>query len=65
MQILTVRSCALRMAILLCMVSALDVAAAMLTAKPRLWCAIIPALIPIFTPAVIFTRRIPFRSSAG
>jgi hypothetical protein len=65
MQILSARSCALRMAILLCVVCALDIAAAILTAKPRLWCAIIPALIPIFMPAVIFTRRLPFRSSAG
>jgi hypothetical protein len=47
------------MAILLCVVGALDVAAAFLTARPQLWCALIPILIPIFTPAAIFTRRVP------
>ena len=45
------------MAILLCLVCALDVAAAFLIAKPLLWCALIPVLIPIFTPAVIFSYR--------
>jgi hypothetical protein len=47
------------MAILICVVGAIDVAAVFLTAKPQLWCAIIPILIPIFTPAAIFTRRAP------
>jgi hypothetical protein len=46
------------MAILICVVGALDVAAALLTAKPQLWCAVIPVLIPIFTPAAIFERRV-------
>jgi hypothetical protein len=46
MQILPLRSAARRMAILLCLVCALDIAASLLTAKPQLWCAIIPALIP-------------------
>jgi len=58
MQILPLASCARRMAVLLCAVAAIDVAAAFLTAKPQLWCALIPALIPIFTPAVIFSRRV-------
>jgi hypothetical protein len=53
MQILPVRSCALRMAILLCSVAALDVAAAFLIAKPIFWCAVIPAAIPILTPVAI------------
>lgn len=44
------------MAILLFVVVALDAAAALFIAKPLLWCAIIPALIPVLTPAVIFTR---------
>jgi hypothetical protein len=57
MHVLPVRSCALRMAVLLCIVVALDVAAASLIAKPQLWCAVIPALIPIFTPAAIFSFR--------
>jgi hypothetical protein len=54
MQMVSTRTAAIRMAILLC---AIDVAAALLIAKPRLWCAVIPALIPIFTPAVIFSFR--------
>jgi hypothetical protein len=57
MQILPLRSSAIRMAVLILVVAALDVAAACLIAKPLLWCARIPALIPLFTPAVIFTRR--------
>jgi hypothetical protein len=58
MRILPLRSAALRMAILLCFVCALDIAAVFLTAKPRLWCALIPALLPILTPAAIFSRRV-------
>jgi hypothetical protein len=46
------------MAILLCSVVAIDGAAALLTAKPQFWCAIIPALIPILTPAAIFSYRV-------
>jgi hypothetical protein len=57
MRVLPVPVCALRMAILLCLVAAIDVAAVFLTAKPRIWCAVIPALIPIFTPAAIFSLR--------
>jgi hypothetical protein len=45
------------MAILLCFVAALDIAAALLTARPRLWCGLIPALIPLLTPAVLFSYR--------
>jgi hypothetical protein len=51
-----------RMAILLCLVGAIDVAAAFVTAKPQLWCALIPALIPIFTPAAIFSFRAQSKS---
>jgi hypothetical protein len=57
MRILPLRTAALRMGILLCFVCALDVAAVFLTAKPQLWCALIPALIPILTPAAIFSPR--------
>jgi hypothetical protein len=45
------------MAILICLVLALDIAAVFLSAKPRVWCALIPALIPLFTPAMIFSFR--------
>ena len=55
MQILPHHSCVRRMAFLLCVVAAIDVAAAFLAAKPLLWCALIPGLIPILTPAVIFS----------
>jgi hypothetical protein len=56
MRILPFPVAARRMAILLFVVVALDAAAALFIAKPLLWCAIIPALIPVLTPAVIFTR---------
>ena len=65
MHVLPVRSCAIRMAVLLCGVAALDVAAASLIAKPQLWCAIIPALIPLFTPAAIFSFRPPSKNGAA
>jgi hypothetical protein len=45
------------MAILIFLVAALDVSAVFLAAKSQLWCARIPTLIPLFTRAVIFTRR--------
>jgi hypothetical protein len=46
------------MGVLILLVVAIDVAAVFLTAKPQVWCARIPALIPLFTPATIFTRRV-------
>jgi hypothetical protein len=58
MHVLPVRSCAIRMAILLFAVAALDAAAALLVAKPQLWCARIPALIPLLTPLTIFSNRV-------
>jgi hypothetical protein len=51
-----------RMAVLICLVCAVDVTAAFLTAKPQLWCALIPVLIPLFTPAVMFSRSVEARS---
>jgi hypothetical protein len=57
MQLAPVRTAAIRMAILMCLVCALDIAGALLIAKPRLWCPLIPTLIPLFTPAVIFSHR--------
>ena len=62
MQTLPLPTCARRMAILICLVAAIDVAALFLVAKPQLWCALIPFLIPIFTPAVIFSRRVQSKS---
>jgi hypothetical protein len=59
MQMVSTRTAAIRMAILLLAVCAIDIAAALLIAKPRVWCAVIPALIPIFTPAAIFSFRKP------
>jgi|HubBroStandDraft_4_1064222.scaffolds.fasta_scaffold35885_3 hypothetical protein len=53
MQIRPVRSCALRMAILLISVATLDVAVAFLVSKPLFLCAVIPAAIPILTPVAI------------
>jgi hypothetical protein len=51
-----------RMAILLIVVVAIDAAAALLIPNPRLWCALIPALIPALTPFAIFGRRAPAKS---
>ncbi len=62
MQINPPRTCALRMAILILVVAGMDVAAVFLTAKPQLWCARIPALIPLLTPAVIFSRGVQSKS---
>jgi hypothetical protein len=62
MQILPFRSAVKRMAILLCVVVALDAAAALFIARPVLWCATIPALLPVLTPFVIFSRRDPTAS---
>jgi hypothetical protein len=50
------------MAILICVVGAIDAVAALLIAKPQLWCALIPILIPIFTPLAIFSRRVQPKS---
>jgi hypothetical protein len=45
------------MAILILLVAAIDVAAVALSARPLFWATIIPGLIPVFTPAAIFTLR--------
>ena len=57
MQTLPFRSAAIRMAILICLVAGIDLAAASLFAKPARWCAAIPGLIPLLTPAAIFSLR--------
>ncbi len=62
MQILPLGSCARRMAALLCVVAAIDIAVSLLVAKPQLWCAVIPALIPVFTPFVIFSLHVRSKS---
>jgi hypothetical protein len=62
MQVLPFPTAAKRMAMLLCFVVALDAAAALVFARPVLWCAIIPGLLPILTPIVIFSRRVPTAS---
>jgi hypothetical protein len=59
MQTVSVRPIALRMAVLLVVVVALDAAAAVFIAKPAVWCARIPALIPLLTPLVIFPYLAP------
>lgn len=57
MRILPLPPAAIRMAILIGCVAALDAAAVFVTAKQRLWCALIPILIPALTPAIIFSHR--------
>ena len=56
MRILPWPTSARRMAILICVVGAIDAAAAYFIAKPLLWCATIPGLIPLLTPVAIFSR---------
>jgi hypothetical protein len=62
MQTVSARSCALRMAVLLVVVVALDAAAALFIPKPAVWCARIPALIPLLTPAVIIPYLVRSKS---
>jgi hypothetical protein len=45
------------MAILICLVAAIDVTAVALSAKPLFWARIIPGLIPVFTPATFLSLR--------
>jgi hypothetical protein len=51
-----------RMAILLCSVAAIDAAVAFFLQHPKVWCALIPVLIPLLTPAVLF---IPYKKRAN
>lgn len=62
MQMLPMPTCVRRMAILIFLVVAIDAAAAYFIAKPALWCALIPVLIPLFTPFAIFSRRVQPKS---
>jgi hypothetical protein len=57
MHVLPFRSAAIRMAILILLVVVIDGAAALIIAKPARWCAVIPGLIPLLTPATIFSYR--------
>jgi hypothetical protein len=61
-QTLPLPTCVRRMAILICLVGAIDVAAAYLIPKPLLWCAVIPVLIPLFTPLAIFSHGFQSKS---
>lgn len=54
MQVQPVPIIARRMAILMLSVVAIDAAVALLSQHPAMWCAIIPGLIPLLTPAAIF-----------
>jgi len=55
MEVLSTRTAASRMAILLGFVGVLDCAVAYLVPHPRVWCAVIPAVIPLMIPAVLLT----------
>lgn len=57
MQVLPLRTCALRMMILISLVAAIDVVAVSLSPKPIFWAVVIPGLIPIFTPLTFLSRR--------
>jgi hypothetical protein len=45
------------MMVLLCAVAAVDAAVALLAQHPTVWCAMLPALIPLLTPVTIFFPR--------
>jgi hypothetical protein len=62
MQTLPFPTSARRMAFLICLVVAIDAAAAFLIAKPQVWCALIPLLIPLFSPVAIFSLRAQSKS---
>ena len=49
------RTAAIRMGILLFSVCALDAVVALAVPHPRLWCAVIPGLIPLLTPALLIS----------
>ena len=57
MQVQPVPIIARRMMVLLCVVVAIDAAVALLAPHPAIWCAMIPALIPLLTPVAIFFPR--------
>ena len=57
MQVQPVPIIARRMMALLCVVVAIDAVAALVLQHPAVWCAIIPALIPLLTPVAIYYPR--------
>jgi hypothetical protein len=57
MQVLPLRTCAIRMMILITLVAAIDATAVALSAKPLFWAAIVPALIPLFSPLTFLSLR--------
>ncbi len=57
MQVQPVPIIARRMMVLLCAVAAVDAAVALLAQHPTVWCAMLPALIPLLTPVTIFFPR--------
>jgi hypothetical protein len=59
------RTAAIRMGILLVSVCALDAAVAFLVPHPRLWCAIIPGLIPVLTPVLLLSFGLFDEPAAG
>jgi hypothetical protein len=64
MEVVSVPTGAKRMAVLLCCVVALDAAVGWFAPHPRVWCAIIPGLIPLMTPLAIF-KFTPGRAVKG
>jgi hypothetical protein len=50
-----VRTAAIRMAMLIVVVAALDYVIVFFAQKPLVWAGTIPALIPLLTPAVLFS----------
>jgi hypothetical protein len=57
MENLPARTAAIRMAIVLVSVCALDIAAVFLIPHPRIVCVIIPTLVPLLTPVILMPLR--------
>ena len=56
------RTAAIRMAILIGSVVALDATVVFFAQKPLFWATSIPGLIPLLTPFAIFSFRVPRKS---
>jgi len=62
MKVVSTRTAAIRMGILIVSVAALDAAIVFFAKKPLFWAGVIPGLIPLLTPAVIFSFGIAGKS---
>jgi len=64
MKVVSARTAAIRMGILIVSVCALDAVVVFFAQKPLVWAGAIPGLIPLLTPAVIFSFGIAGKSES-